>query len=184
MGANDNGSGLAILMELGNSLAKTPPKVGVDLVFFDGEEFIFKDDGKYFFGSEHFADEYAKHPPAFRYRYAVLLDLAGGADLDLPEEINSLTWADSGPLVKQIWATAARLGVREFAQRPGCEVRDDHLALHDVAGIPSCDVIDMNYKYWHTQADTPEHCSAPQHGQSRLGLAGVAAGAVALKPAG
>ena len=48
VGANDNGSGMAILMELGNELAKNPPKVGVDFVFFDGEEFIFADDGKYF----------------------------------------------------------------------------------------------------------------------------------------
>ena len=157
---NDNGGGIAILMELGNELAKNPPRVGVDFVFFDGEEFIFKDDGKYFFGSEYFADDYAKRPPAFRYRCAVLLDLVSGADLDLPEEVNSLSWGDSRPLVKQIWTTAARLGVREFAARVGFDVRDDHLALHDMARIPSCDLIDMTYKYWHTQGDTPEHCSA------------------------
>ena len=142
VGANDNGSGVAILMELGNELARHPPKVGVDFVFFDGEEFIFKDDGKYFLGSEHFADDYAKHPPAFRYRYAVLLDMVGGAELRLPEEPNSVTWDDSRPLVKEIWATAARLGVQEFVPRPSLyAVRDDHLALHDVAKIPACDLI-------------------------------------------
>ena len=144
VGANDNGSGVAILMELGNELARHPPKVGVDFVFFDGEEFIFKDDGKYFCGSEHFADEYVKHPPAFRYRYAVLLDMVGGAELQLPQEPNSVTWDDSRPLVKEIWATAARLGVQEFVPRPGLDpVRDDHLALHDVAKIPACDLIDF-----------------------------------------
>ncbi len=161
VGANDNGSGVAILMELGNELAQHPPKLGVDFVFFDGEEFIFADDGKYFCGSEYFANDYAKHPPAFRYRYAVLLDMVGSAELRLPEEPNSVTWDDSQPLVKQIWATAARLGVQEFVPRPGLDpIRDDHLALHDVAKIPACDLIDFSYKYWHTQGDTPEHCSA------------------------
>jgi len=161
VGANDNGSGVAILMELGNELAQHPPKVGVDFVFFDGEEFLFAKDGKYFLGSEHFANEYVKHPPAFRYRYAVLLDMVGGAELRLPQELNSVTWDDSRPLVDEIWATAARLGVQEFIARPKLDaIRDDHLALHDVGKIPACDLIDFDYKYWHTQGDTPEHCSA------------------------
>ena len=161
VGANDNGSGVAILMELGKELAQHPPKVGVDLVLFDGEEFIFADDGKYFCGSEYFANDYVKHPPSFRYRYAVLLDMVGSTDLRLPEEPNSVTWDDSRPLVKQIWETAARLGVKEFVARPGLDpIRDDHLALHDVAKIPACDLIDFSYQYWHTQGDTPEHCSA------------------------
>ncbi len=161
VGANDNGSGIAILMQLGKELVDHPPKVGVDFVFFDGEEFIFGDDGKYFCGSEFFANDYAQHPPAFRYRYAVLLDMVGGTELRLPEEPNSVTWDDTRPLVKQIWATAARLGVQEFVPWPGMEpIRDDHLALHDVAKIPACDLIDFSYPYWHTQGDTPEHCSA------------------------
>ncbi len=161
VGANDSGSGVVILMELGNELARHPPKVGVDFVFFDSEEFIFAEDGKYFLGSEHFASEYVKHPPAFRYRYAVLLDMVGGIELHLPQELNSATWVDSRPLVNEIWATAARLGVHEFVARPRLDaIRDDHLALHDVAKIPACDLIDFDYKYWHTQGDTPEHCSA------------------------
>src|SRR5208283_3714750 len=117
---------------------KDPPKVGVDFVFFDGEEFIFAEGGKYFLGSEHFAEVYAKQkqPPAIHYRYAVLLDMVSGENLRLPEEPNSVTWDDSRPLVKQIWSTAARLGVQDFVLRPGDEpILDDHLALHGVAGI-------------------------------------------------
>jgi glutaminyl-peptide cyclotransferase len=159
VGANDNGAGIAILMELGNELAKNPPKLGVDFVFFDGEEYIFKNDGKYFWGSEYFADEYVNHPPAFRYRYAVLMDIVGGENLQLSKESNSASWDDSGPLVKQIWDTAARLKVQEFVPWLGDPIRDDHLALHDVAKIPACDLIDLNYPQWHTQQDTPEHCS-------------------------
>lgn len=161
VGANDNGAGIAILMELGSELARHPPKVGVDFVFFDGEEFIFKKDGKFFWGSEYFANDYAQHPPAFRYRCAVLLDMVGGTELQLPQEPTSVTWDDSRPLVKGIWATAARLGVQEFVPWLARDaVLDDHIALHEVAKIPACDLIDFSYKPWHTQADTPEHCSA------------------------
>lgn len=160
VGANDNGSGLAVLMELGNELARHPPKLGVDFVFFDGEEFIFGEDGKYFLGSEYFANDYANKRPAFRYRYAVLLDMVGGADLRLGEEINSLSWDDSHQLVKDIWDAAARLGIHNFINMPGYEVRDDHLALHDIAKIPACDLIDFDYKPWHTQGDTVDKCSA------------------------
>ena len=86
LGANDNGSGVALLMELGNEFAREPPKIGVDFVFFDGEEFIFGEDGKFFWGSEHFAEDYARHPPAFRYRSAVLLDMVGGSELALQQD--------------------------------------------------------------------------------------------------
>ena len=68
-----------------------------------------------------------------------------------------------------IWRTAHRLGVREFIARPGHKVRDDHLQLHNVAGIPSCNIIDFDYprpgfrrsrnSYWHTTLDTPDKCA-------------------------
>jgi hypothetical protein len=86
--------------------------------------------------------------------------MVGDADLQIYEELNSLRWRDTRPLVMDIWNTARRLGVREFIPRPKHEISDDHLPLHDVAGIPTCDIIDFDYPYWHTQGDTPEHCSA------------------------
>src|SRR5439155_4233849 len=54
--ANDGGSGVAFLMELGNHVKALKLEVGVDFVFFDGEEYIWnaKRD-EYFFGSKHFA---------------------------------------------------------------------------------------------------------------------------------
>jgi glutaminyl-peptide cyclotransferase len=176
VGANDNASGVALLMELGNEFAKQPPKGGVDFVFLDGEEFIFdrhaeagpehqpdSPHGQYFWGSEHFAKDYADHPPAFHYRAAVLLDMVGGTDLELSKDFLSMSWSDGIPVVNEIWATAARLGVREFVDQTSLDaVTDDHLALHDVAKIPACDLIDVGFmqKQWHTRDDTPEHCSA------------------------
>jgi len=162
VGANDNGSGVALLMEMGNEFVKDPPKAGVDFVFLDGEEFIFNPRGKYFCGSEYFAQDYADHPPTFRYKAAVLLDMVGGTELSLNRDFLSSGWPDSRQLLNDIWGTAARLGVREFVASTSMdEITDDHLALHDIGKIPACDLIDVGFmgKQWHTRDDTPEHCS-------------------------
>src|SRR5207302_4382349 len=55
--ANDGGSGVALLMELGNHMKDLKTNVGVDFVLFDGEEFVFNRQDEYFFGSKHFGQE-------------------------------------------------------------------------------------------------------------------------------
>lgn len=160
VGANDGGSGVALLMELGNDMAEIRCKYGVDFVFFDAEEYIFRRQDRFFLGSEHFAKQYRDQPGDYRYRWAVLLDMIGDADLQIYQERNTMWWRDSRPLVADIWATAARLGVREFIPKKKHEVLDDHLALHNIAGIPACNIIDFDYPPWHTRADTVDQCSA------------------------
>ena len=71
---------------------------------------------RFFLGSEYFAREYAKGKP--RYRAAVLLDMVGDVNLRLLQDRSSLEWTETAPIVKEIWSTAARLGVREFVSRP------------------------------------------------------------------
>ncbi len=166
IGANDGGSGVAVLMELAHHLSELESPYGVDFVLFDGEELIFDDRGTYFLGSEHFARDYVANPPQHRYVAAVLLDMVGDTQLQLFQERNSVNWPDSRPIVDEIWGTARQLGVSEFIARPKHEIRDDHLALHDIARIPAIDIIDFDYprsastSYWHTEADTPDKCSA------------------------
>jgi hypothetical protein len=160
VGANDGASGVAVLMELARQFAPLEGDLGVDVVLFDGEEFLFGENGEYFLGSTHFAREYAASPSKTPYQWGVLLDMVGDAELHLFQEENSVTWADTKPLVDTIWSTAKRLGVREFVARTGPYVRDDHLPLHDIAGLPVCDIIDFDYPHWHTQQDVPDHCSA------------------------
>jgi glutaminyl-peptide cyclotransferase len=159
VGANDNASGVAILMQLARDMPELKGKYGVDFLLLDGEEFIFDQTDRFFLGSEYFAREYAKKKPY--YRWAVLLDMVGDSDLQILQDRSSLSWKDTRPLVGQIWSTAARLGVREFVSRPMREIdfTDDHIMLHDVGGIPCIDVIDFSYPAWHTRADTPERCS-------------------------
>ena len=160
VGANDGGSGVAVLMELAKQLASLEGDLGVDIVLFDGEELVFEENGEYFLGSTHFAREYASNPPRTPYRWGVLLDMVGDAEPRILQEENSVTWSDTQPVVEAIWGTARRLGVREFVARTGPYVRDDHLPLHEIAKLPVCDIIDFDYPYWHTQQDAPEHCSA------------------------
>ena len=159
VGANDGASGVAVLMELGNEMPKLSCKYGVDFAFFDAEEFIFSERDRFFLGSEHFARVYLANPPPYRYRWGVLLDMVGDADLQIYQERYSMSWRDSRPLVEEIWATARRLGVKEFIPRKKHAIRDAHLALH-AAKIPACDVIDYDYPPWHTEDDVPERCSA------------------------
>jgi hypothetical protein len=62
-------------------------------------------------------------------------------------------------LVDAVWKRAAALGYGEifvdFVTQP---IHDDHLSLLS-AGIPAIDIIDFDYPYWHTTADTPDKCS-------------------------
>jgi glutaminyl-peptide cyclotransferase len=166
VGANDGGSGVALLMEMAHELtdllADDQTQFGVDLVMLDGEEFIFEPKGRYFLGSEYFARSYAAGnlPYQGRYRWGILLDMIGDADLGIKQEANSFGWRDTRPLVFQIWATARRLQVREFIPEKGKEILDDHVPLHNIGGIPICDLIDFDYPPWHTREDTPDKCSA------------------------
>jgi hypothetical protein len=166
LGANDGASGTALLMELGRHIPTLQTDYGIDFVFFDGEELVYEDPrDPYFLGSQWFARQYRDHPPKHRYQYGILLDMVGDAQLTVYQERNSMSWPDTRPLVEQLWATASRLGVKEFIPQIKYEVRDDHLPLHQIAGIPTCDIIDFWYpdrtmRFWHTTQDTPGRCSA------------------------
>lgn len=158
IGANDGASGVALLMELGHHIPQIDPTFGVDFIFFDAEELVYEvTGGKYFIGSEHFATEYRNNPPEYRYVCGVLVDMVGDKDLQLFQEKNSLAYAPE--VTRSIWAVAARLRVREFIPRRKHEVRDDHLPLNQIAGIPTCDIIDFDFPHWHTRNDIPAACS-------------------------
>jgi Zn-dependent M28 family amino/carboxypeptidase len=158
LGASDGASGVALLMELGHHLRSIHPTYGVDFVFFDGEELVYDDvRDPYFLGSEFFAKEYRDRPPKYKYVCGVLVDMIGGKKLQLYQEINSLHYAPE--ITQSVWKTAKRLGIREFVARPKHDVRDDHLALNEIAGIQTCDIIDFGYEHWHTTRDVPASCS-------------------------
>jgi glutaminyl-peptide cyclotransferase len=158
VGANDGASGVALFMEMAHHMKLITPRYGVDMVFFDGEELVYRDSDKYFLGSEYFSKWYRNSPPKnYQYVCGVLVDMIAGKNLRLPMEKNSVRLA---PRVTQsVWATARKLRVREFERRARYEVRDDHLSLNEIARIPTTDIIDFDYKHWHTRQDTAANCS-------------------------
>jgi Zn-dependent M28 family amino/carboxypeptidase len=155
LGANDGASGVAVLLEIAKTLKSSPPPVGVDIVLFDGEDAgLSGQPDTYLAGSRYFA---RNKDVRFNPMMGILLDMVGGANLQLYKEINSVRYA--GAVVDRVWNLAARLGVPEFIAAEKHEVTDDHISLLDV-GIPTVDIIDFDYAYWHTAGDTPDKCSA------------------------
>lgn len=165
LSANDGTGGLALLMELGHHMKNVKSEFGIDFVLFDGEEYVF-DTGpngadKYFFGSEHFAEEYSRTRNTRKYRYdaGVLMDLCTAKGAQLKVEAHSYRYAPQ--LVDQVWGVAKALGAKSFVYKEGYSVLDDHIALNE-AGIPTIDVIDFDYPHWHKLSDTPDKISGEQ----------------------
>jgi hypothetical protein len=158
LSANDGGSGVALLMELAHHMKDLKLQVGVDFVFFDGEEYVFEQDDEYFFGSKHFGREYRKTRDKKFYGGAILLDMVGGKKPHFPIEVNS--WKMAPDFVRIVWGIAEELkspafDASSFSDGP---VLDDHVALNN-SGIPAIDIIDFKYSHWHRLSDLPENCS-------------------------
>ena len=163
IGANDGGSGVALLMELAHHMRALKTRVGVDFVFFDAEEYLFPKGtgtlGRFFLGSTHFATQYRDKPPAHKYVAGVLLDMVGDRDLQIYVEKKSLAYAPK--VTDGLWNTARALKVAQFHDRPRPkhDIEDDHVPLNRIARIPTCDLIDFDYPQWHTTRDNVRACS-------------------------
>ena len=153
IGANDGASGVAVLMEIARLLKKNSPDVGVDIVFFDGEDFgKARNMDEWFLGSKYFAKSFGN---SYRPLWGILIDMVGDADLKICRERYSMEYQPD--MVRRIWKTAEKLGIDAFADCTDT-VLDDHIPLNQ-AGIPCVDIIDFNYPYWHTLEDTVDKCS-------------------------
>jgi glutaminyl-peptide cyclotransferase len=152
--ANDGGSGVAVLLALARRTAALR-NVGIDYVLFDGEEFGRPGSNDYCQGARYYARE-LERTGAPRPRDAVVLDMVGDADLDIFYEVTSLRQAPA--LTREIWHLAAELGIEAFHPTPKYTIVDDHSPLQTL-GIPAVLLIDYDYPYWHTRADTMDKVS-------------------------
>jgi glutaminyl-peptide cyclotransferase len=161
-GANDGGSGVAILLGVADALRKLPPDIGVDLLFVDGEDYGSFDPGQdqdVLIGSRYYA---AHLPPGERPRYAILFDMVGDRELRILKEGNSLTGAPD--IVELVWAQADQIGHGDvFPVADTGPIMDDHIPLQQV-GIRAIDLIDLDYgpgnSWHHTPDDTIDKVSA------------------------
>lgn len=154
VGAEDGAGGTAAVLELARVLSKGRPPDAPELrfVLFDGEESPR--------GSSDFLRDGVRGSRAYvrahrrEVREMILLDFIADRELSLPREVGS----DAG-LWRRLRAAAARVGVAPvFPDRTRAIVEDDHTPF-TAAGVPAIDLIDFDYPYWHTTADTPDKLS-------------------------
>jgi Zn-dependent M28 family amino/carboxypeptidase len=169
LGANDGGSGVAVLLEIGRQLSMMPLKnIGVDIILFDAEDQGFPDKMPEFkppantnetwcLGSQHWAKH--RHRADYNYLYGILLDMVGGAEATFPREGNSVYYAPH--VVDRVWNEAAALGYSKyFIKAFSNEILDDHYYINALASIPTIDIIDLNpdngkfHSSWHTHDDS------------------------------
>ncbi|MEP6491472.1 MAG: M28 family peptidase [bacterium] len=177
LGANDGAAGVGLFVALADVFKKTPPSVGVDLLFTDGEDwgaFDADSSGGYpdaLFGSQYFANHLPS--PDYKPLFGVLWDMIADADLQIYQEAYSVQNAPE--VVNRVWQTASDLGYGNyFLREVGSEITDDHLPLQK-KGLRVADVIDLQYgplpathnaltpsspTYHHTMQDTFDKLSA------------------------
>jgi hypothetical protein len=148
----DGACASAILLEIARIVGARAPDVGVDVVFFDGEDYGKAGDvAHYLLGSKHFAATLGGYRPAC----AVLLDMVGGAGTRVRREGFSREQAPR--LVEWVFGRAAALGLDYFEATDGAPMYDDHVPLLQ-AGIPTIDLFGYDYAAWHTLRDDASQC--------------------------
>jgi Zn-dependent M28 family amino/carboxypeptidase len=147
-GADDGGSGTAVLLELARTLDLDWGSRQVWLVFFDAEDNGGLDGWEWIVGSTLFAQGLSQEEVA-GLQAAVIVDMVGDRSQRFPLEQNS----DPG-LQQVLWGQAWALGYgAQFVNERGTAILDDHLPFLSL-GIPAVDIIDIDYPYWHTTEDT------------------------------
>ena len=145
-GANDGASGVAVLLELARTLQLEKLNQDVWLVFFDAEDRGFLAGWPFSVGARHLAGRLVVKPQA-----VVVVDIVGADNARYYFERYS-----TPGLRREIWAVAAGLGYdQHFIPQPKYAIIDDHIPFLEQA-IPAVDIIDFDYPYWHTLADTAD----------------------------
>ena len=138
-GANDGGSGVAVLMELARVLP--PTEDTVRFLFFDGEDgggYKGRDCTDWILGSRAYADSLSAEEAA-SIRAFVLVDMVGDPDLRIPWEGYSRN-GPGRPVLDAVFAAAHGLGHRQFVNESGYSITDDHVPFVQ-RGIPAIDLI-------------------------------------------
>ena len=155
VGANDGGSSTGVLLELARVIGQHPNFARkIELVFFDGEEAyeqFSQKDGLY--GSRYFARQ-LKAASAKQFRGGLLFDMVGDRSLGI-----TLPSDSPAEMARDIFAAAEALKLRNYFTYLSQELIDDHVPLNAI-GIPTLDIIDFDFPWWHTADDTMDKISA------------------------
>jgi len=164
-GANDGASGVGVLLEIARVLSSNDPPVGVDIIFFDIEDYGPPHDSQsdenpenWGLGSQH----WSKNPHEYNYRsrYLILLDMVGAPDARFLQEGFSMYFAPDK--VRKVWGIAHEIGYNKyFINERGGYINDDHYFVNEMANIPAINIIHLDpgssngsfFEYWHTIKD-------------------------------
>jgi len=144
-GANDGGSGVGVLLEAARHFGAFPPEVGVDIIFFDTEDYGSPEGSSYeskaedwCLGSQYWGKN--PHKKGYNARFGILLDMVGAKDAVFPKEGTSMYYAAG--VTRKIWSTAKRLGHGNlFTDEQVGQTIDDHLFVNALANIPSAAIV-------------------------------------------
>ena len=169
-GANDGASGVGVLMELARHLSEAELSHGIDIIYFDVEDYgrpsgSLITDGmeSWCLGSQHWAKNL--HVPNYNAKYGILLDMVGAKNAEFHQEAISMEYAPQ--LMRRVWKTGHALGYgKYFVEEPRYYVGiDDHKIVNEEVGIPSIDIINYDanngpgggfHHSWHTHDDNME----------------------------
>lgn len=163
-GANDGGSGVGVLLEIARQIKLKQPTIGVDIFFFDAEDYgqpsedlRKRKSGTWCLGSQY----WAKNPHRSNYtaNFGILLDMVGAKNAYFTKEAISMYYAPQ--IVNKVWNIASTLGHgNHFVFQETTHVgEDDHLYINKIAKIPSIDIIQYDPStqafapHWHTHDD-------------------------------
>lgn len=161
LGADDGASGVAVLLEIARNLKENPIPMGVDIVFFDAEDYGADSGGEtntWGLGSQYWANHLPE--PRYEVKYGILLDMVGATGARFTKEGNSRSSA--GNIVNKIWKLAERMNKGQyFVDVNTGAIVDDHFFIIREAGIPMVDIINhpvenMFGSYHHTHQDNLE----------------------------
>lgn len=168
MAANDGASGVGVLLEMARLMGKNQPTVGVDIVFFDSEDYGQPEsvggqnsEDSWCLGTQYWAK--TPHVPGYTARFGILLDMVGAPQAKFYREQSSEYYAEG--VVSKVWSQAKGLGFGQFfIDQKGGAITDDHIYVNKIAGIPSIDIIQYDPNsasgfgtYWHTTHDTMDN---------------------------
>jgi Zn-dependent M28 family amino/carboxypeptidase len=160
-GADDAGSGVAVLLEIARNLKDNPLDIGIDIILWDAE-----DQGKrgptsppelWCLGSQYWSRK--KHINNYRAMYGINLDMVGAKNARFAKDEVSRQFA--GKVVDKVWTLAHSMGYSDmFVNENTRGLTDDHTFVNRIAKIPMIDIINQPQgsqtgfvPHWHTHDD-------------------------------
>lgn len=170
LGANDGASGVGVLLEIARNIQAKSPNVGVDIIFFDAEDwgtpsFVENEPAGdwWCLGSQYWSKN--PHVADYKAKYGILLDMVGAPNATFYKEMYSKD--NAGGVLERVWSVARQLGYGSyFVSKDGGYIMDDHIPVIQNRKIPSIDIIQFDAEtehnfgaYWHTQKDDMSNIS-------------------------